>query len=334
MDKLVTVIIPCYNAEKNIEATIQSVLEQTIGPEKLHILLINDGSSDGTQDKLEQLQTAHPEIVTVITQANQGVAKTRTKGISMTETAYLTFLDADDILEPYFLENLLSVAIEGDFDVVSSGIQRKKYSGEIVKEFKVKKPDTEWAKWILMSSCAKIHRTQFLKEQNIHFLDSLFGEDAYFVLSEIIKGAKFKVLDYIGYTWMLNPESMTNTRYNGISEYNSNQIMIMLESMIDLGADWADDDLFSYFILKQAVNRCLSPGKNATPEEFMRHYKRTIALLKGKYPKTLRNSLVFRGPEGEEKFVRYAIAMFVIIHRLKLMPLFSKIYCKGKENTN
>lgn len=333
MDKLITVIIPCYNAEKNIEAAIQSVFEQTISREKFHILAINDGSNDGTKEKLESIQKLNPETITIINQENKGVAGTRTYGISLTKTKYLAFLDADDMLDNHFLENLLSVAIEGDFDVVSCGAKRQTYSGEVLKEFKIEEPDEEWAKWIMMSSWGKVYRTDFLKEHNIKFLNSLFGEDAFFVLGIILKGVKFKVLDYIGYIWMFNPESMTNTQYNGLNDYNSSQIIVMLKSMIDLKTSEVDEDLFSYFILKQAVNRCLSPGKKASPQQFVNHYRRTIELLEGEYPKALHNSLIFKGPKGEEKFVRYAISGFVLLHKLKLVPLFSKIYCKGKVSS-
>lgn len=331
MEKLITVVIPCYNAEKSIETTIKSVVEQTISLDMVSILAINDGSTDGTQKKLEEIKNTYPEIITVVNQENQGAGPTRSRGISLAKTKYLTFLDADDLLDEQFLEKLLSIADEEDFDVVSSGLKRMTYSGETVKEFKIDNPNAEWSKWIIMSSCGKVYRTEFLQENDIKFLDSLFGEDAFFILELILKGAKFKLLDYLGYNWIINPESMTSTQYDGLSEYNSNQIIMMLNAMISLKTQSVDDDLFSYFILKQAVNRCLSPGKRATPEEFIKHYKRTIELLEREYPQALHNKLIFKGPEGEEKFVRYAIAGFVTLHRLKLMPLFSKVYCKGKK---
>ncbi|MCI3859719.1 glycosyltransferase [Lactococcus garvieae] len=331
MEKLITVVIPCYNAEKSIETTIKSVIGQTLSLDRISILAINDGSTDGTQEKLEEIKNNYPELINIVDQENKGAGPTRSRAIGLTKTKYLTFLDADDTLEKNFLKKLLKVAETDDFDVVSCGAKRITSSGEVIKEFKIKKVNEEWSKWIIMSSWGKLYRTRFLKDNDIKFLDSLFGEDAFFILDIILKGAKFKLLDYLGYNWIINPESMTSTQYDGLSEYNSNQIIMMLNAMISLKTQSGDDDLFSYFILKQAVNRCLSPGKRATPEEFIKHYKRTIELLERKYPKALQNKFIFKGPEGEEKFVRYAIAGFVTLHRLKLMPLFSKIYCKGKK---
>lgn len=331
MEKLITVIIPCYNAKKYIENTVNSVLEQTISEEKYQILIINDGSTDNTLEILEKIEKKYPNLISVVSQTNQGVAKTRNLGITLSESKYLTFLDADDLLAEDFLEKLLNTVELEDYDVVVCGANRQNASGEIIKKFGVDDVNSEWAKWMLMASWGKIYKTQFLKEYKITFLDSLFGEDAYFILNCIVKGANFKVLDYIGYSWMYNPESMTNTQYDGLNEYKSNQIISMLDSMIKLKTSKVNEDLFSYFILKQAVNRCLSPGRKARSSDFIKHYKRTIEYLEEKYPQALRNPLVFRGPDGEDKFVKMSIAIFILLHRLGLMPLFAKIYCQGKK---
>lgn len=93
-----TVIIPCYNAQCWISATLKSVLAQA-WPE-LEIIVVDDGSSDGSAD---HVRSQFPGII-VIQQANQGVAAARNKGIANATGEWIAFIDADDIWLPGKLE--------------------------------------------------------------------------------------------------------------------------------------------------------------------------------------------------------------------------------------
>lgn len=87
---LVSVIIPAYNAEKYVLLAISSVLEQNYAP--LEILLIDDGSTDGTA-KLVQREAPQ---VRIIQQTNAGVAAARNTGLRHASGEFICFLDADD----------------------------------------------------------------------------------------------------------------------------------------------------------------------------------------------------------------------------------------------
>lgn len=91
---LVSVIIPVYNAEKYIEQTIRSVLQQTM--QDFEIIVLNDGSRDRSGDIILQLQLEDKRII-YIPKENSGVSDTRNKGIDRAEGTYLAFLDADDV---------------------------------------------------------------------------------------------------------------------------------------------------------------------------------------------------------------------------------------------
>jgi glycosyltransferase involved in cell wall biosynthesis len=89
-----SVIIPCYNAERYIAATIASVLAQ--GHADLEIIVVDDGSKDGS---VALVRNSFP-AVRVIEQANQGVAAARNKGIDVAHGEWIAFVDADDIWLP------------------------------------------------------------------------------------------------------------------------------------------------------------------------------------------------------------------------------------------
>ncbi|MFN7014034.1 MAG: glycosyltransferase family 2 protein, partial [Bacteroidia bacterium] len=91
---LVSVIIPAYNAEKFIETTIQSVLNQTI--QKFEIIVVNDGSTDNTAKIIETLKEKDKRIH-LINKENSGVSDTRNIGMRTAKGKYIALLDADDV---------------------------------------------------------------------------------------------------------------------------------------------------------------------------------------------------------------------------------------------
>lgn len=91
----ISVIIPAYNAEKYIEETIMSALNQTYKP--LEIIVIDDCSTDATCAVVERLAEKHSTIRLIKNEKNLGVAMTRNRGIEEFKGDYVAFLDADDV---------------------------------------------------------------------------------------------------------------------------------------------------------------------------------------------------------------------------------------------
>ncbi len=98
MEEKVSIIVPVYNVEKYIAETVACVKVQTYT--NWELLLIEDGSTDNTRQKLFQMQEESPdERIRVIPQENSGAAKARNRGIEEALGRYIVFLDADDIWE-------------------------------------------------------------------------------------------------------------------------------------------------------------------------------------------------------------------------------------------
>lgn len=96
-----SVIIPAYNAEKYIQRSIRSVLNQTWSD--FEILVINDGSKDSTYEKASSIKDAR---LIVINKQNEGVSVARNAGIQNARGEYICFLDADDEYLPEHLSTL------------------------------------------------------------------------------------------------------------------------------------------------------------------------------------------------------------------------------------
>lgn len=97
---MISVICPCYNAEKYIDKTIQSLLGQTKKGFDFEIIFIDDGSTDKTLNKLKdsiKLFSEKAIVVKIKSQNNYGAGSARNLGIKYANFRYIAFLDADDI---------------------------------------------------------------------------------------------------------------------------------------------------------------------------------------------------------------------------------------------
>ena len=134
----VSVIIPLYNAEKYIENCLQSVLNQTL--HELEIIVINDGSTDSSVDKVTAFCKSEKRI-TLLSQSNQGSGRARNFGLSFAKGEYIAFMDSDDwypardILEVLYnkaRENKAKVC-GGSFSNSRKGIVTTKFIGNYKK---------------------------------------------------------------------------------------------------------------------------------------------------------------------------------------------------------
>ena len=115
---MVSVIIPLYNGEKYIKRCIESVIAQTY--KDIEVIVIDDGSTDNSYD-IAKSYTHNDKRITVITKENEGVSKTRNKGISMASGEYIQFVDCDDYIDDHMTEKLVCEMEQSDGDIVICG---------------------------------------------------------------------------------------------------------------------------------------------------------------------------------------------------------------------
>lgn len=122
MKPRISIITACYNAELFIEQTIQAVQQQTISDWEWFI--VDDGSTDTSVEIIESYRTNDKRINVISLAENRGPAVARNMGIKQANGTYLTFIDADDVWFPNFLEvNLMHIG--NSFGFVCSSYQMK-----------------------------------------------------------------------------------------------------------------------------------------------------------------------------------------------------------------
>lgn len=201
----ISVIIPVYNAETTLSACVRAVLAQTYAD--LELILINDGSRDNSGSVCSSFSDGR---IRVFHQENQGVSAARNLGLAQATGAFITFLDADDLVPPDYLQVLHDACKNADIavcDVVSIQDCR-----EIVR---FTHPDAvltqaEALNFLLTrrkinsGPCAKIFRWETVN--GLKFPPMKAYEDILFVQEAFCRAERIAVTNRTEYRYIQNPD--------------------------------------------------------------------------------------------------------------------------------
>lgn len=119
-EPLISVIVPFYNIEECVDYCVRSLLNQNY--DSYEIVLIDDGSEDGTGRRLESYRS-NPHV-RIFRKSNGGLSKARNYGVEHATGEYVTFVDGDDLVSPYYLSALVEGLGEAGVDLVIGEIKR------------------------------------------------------------------------------------------------------------------------------------------------------------------------------------------------------------------
>jgi len=322
----ISIIVPVYNGEEYIERCVNSILKQKdLSIADLEIILINDGSIDGSWNVLNHFSQQYPEIVIAVNQKNIGVAKTRNKGIKLARGEYIAFCDQDDYYLPTTFSVLYKKAKEANADVVSCGYKRENMKGEL--KYKISLKNTEYSKYMVMAAWSKLHKRAFLAEKNIEFFNNSYGEDTIFTLMEIRFAERWIIVpNYIGYMWLYNESSVSNTLQVGFKNNDGHDQY--LTELLNMKVEIKKEEIFCYFLLREWAYYVLRSGKTATPKDFINKSEIIVRAMQQKYPHIFKNKYGFFGPPGEIFSIRSAVLLLLLLRRFHLFDIFAKFYCR------
>ena len=168
----ISVILPAYNAEKYVEKTLESLLNQTL--KEVEFICVNDGSKDGTLKLLKEFEKKDGRIK-IIDKKNEGVWKARIDGISSATGKYTAFMDADDYVEKNFLEELYKSITKNNADIAVCGFRRiDEKTGKVLsqemkyEETKIIEKAKNFEEVISINTALwnKLYKTEILKKLN------------------------------------------------------------------------------------------------------------------------------------------------------------------------
>lgn len=229
----VSVIMPVYNGEADLERAVASIEAQTMG--EWELILVDDGSTDKTGELCDK-KAAEDERIRVIHTQNQGQGIARNTGLLLAQGEYVWFADADDELLPDGMRLLYEKALEGSYDVVSGLYYREKGRGrELIlgaftegelkrrgtkeEEGRFHRVKTESVFGYLWN---KLYRRQFLVDKGLAFDDikKVYMEDQLFNLKVFGKNPRYYQSLSPVYCYYVVTSSTTRRADDKIAEKN------------------------------------------------------------------------------------------------------------------
>lgn len=214
MKELISVIVPVHNGQDYLEKCIDSIAAQTY--DCVEIIVVNDGSTDGTADVCERLQVKYSNV-TIISLPDVGVAAARNRAMEQAKGEYIAFADADDRLCPDMLQQLYDNLQATDSDM--AGCRFTAWSTEDEWKRIIESTDIRPAKSkvydpyhyltdnILQdnSRCwSKLYRRSMIGQ--VRFREELtIGEDMLFLVDLLPGLTRAVELEYAGYGYYQNP---------------------------------------------------------------------------------------------------------------------------------
>ena len=292
MEKKVSIIIPVYQADKYLERCVESCLGQKgINADELEIILVDDGSTDGSSELADELERSDGYIVKVIHTSNHGVSHARNLGIEKATGKYICFVDADDYVSESFVADLLAAAgcesaIIDSTDAYLSGLNISGY--QYIENSILNRNTHVWGKLFLLSA---------IRDNHITFKEGLtIGEDLLFLLNlALLQGKKktVKCTGTNGYVYVDNPEGAMKKAFK--ASYMDEIICWKEAEEKLLGArEYISEYSFVSVAVSQIMTALLVAGKLARTDEADRD-KDIETLVISKVKEQVSHALKVRG---------------------------------------
>ena len=305
----VSVIVPVYNAEEYIGATLDSIINQDFN--SYEVLVIDDGSTDSSPEIINEKLVKSTVDYKIIRQENSGVSSARNRGIEEAIGEYLVFIDADD----YVTGNHLSELYNGETDFSMVQFIKKendKLSAPhhfqvesmtcdefIKKELRMEMPFNFWQ---------LMYKSSLINENNIRFNPELiYGEDIDFALRALLWGDEVAISNEATYYYIQHSQSAIKT-----SEYRRFEVIQIFEDLAEFYRSHGRDDL-AELIITSRIPKAIFGNMNYF---FYNNYDFDEVMSKMKELNLLEKLSKF---EGDSKFKS----------KIKLFLLSPKIYYKA-----
>ena len=263
-----SIIVPVYNVKAFLPACLDSLTGQTI--DDYEIILVDDGSTDGSADVIQEYQQRFPEIIRSMRVENGGHGRARNFAIDIARGEYLGFVDSDDWVAPDMYEKLYKKAREENADIVICDFLEKFSDG---RETYLNAALQDELLASAGSACNKIFRSSIV--EHVRFPQGLWYEDFYFSAIMLLKSRRTVFIPEALYFYRRGQES---TMHNNNARKNLDIITIMdMLGDFMLPRDLKDDFdfLFINHVGIDSINRLaaqLEPDKDAIAQ--LRNYIR------------------------------------------------------------
>ncbi len=261
---LLSFIVPAYNAEKYLSTCLDSLLKQNISHNDYEIIIVNDGSIDGTLKIASEYQEQF-SLIKIINQQNQGLSSARNEGFLRAEGEFIWFVDSDDYISVNCLQELINFChttqcdlfgIAPSFPFREIFPETLSIQQEVSKEYSGK----EWllSPNVFIGAWAYVIRRNFWKEKKLSFFPSIYYEDTECMSRAIYYADKIFVLnEFSVYNYVQHPGSIMNSK---VSRKKIFDVLIVSASLRKFASDVKDPVVQLYF--EKIYTNCFISGFN------------------------------------------------------------------------
>ena len=206
----ITIIMPCYNTEKYLKKTMNSILAQTFSD--YEIIMVDDGSCDSTPRLLDDYGKTYPDFIRVFHKENGGQSTARNLALDKACGEYILFWDSDDYADVDYIETLIDAARGSHSDTVISGSHYVDENGFVLENLNY--PIDRFPHYPLrrLSPHGKLYRLEFLNRHNIRFEPGKLYEDNPFNFLALFLGRNQVILPYTGHYQVVHPGSSMSSK--------------------------------------------------------------------------------------------------------------------------
>lgn len=235
----ISIIVPVYNVKDYLQACVDSLTKQTVQPNE--IILVDDGSTDGSSDLCDQYKDEFPNLINVVHQKNGGLSAARNTGIQTATSKYLLFVDSDDTIGLHACESFNRASNGKDADIIAATITsfspdktvKKKHSvaslNSILSGKDFLKQELENGS-MFYASVHCMYDRKFLLENALLFVPNLLHEDQIFTIKAFLAAKRVINTNIEFYNHLIREGSITTQKNQLPNAISVTEICRMLES--------------------------------------------------------------------------------------------------------
>lgn len=223
-----SIVVPIYNVGKYVKKCIESLMEQTY--RNIEIILVDDGATDSSGKICDEYANKDNRIK-VVHKENGGLSSARNTGIKCATGQYVLFVDGDDFLDKNAIEILAKNLKNELYDIICFDIYQykdEKVIGTLITK-KFNDLTTDRRNIIVNpSACARVYKTEFLRNNNIFFKEKIIYEDLALIPSLTNYTENIQFIDDKLYYYVIRDDSIMNKKSFNI---NRDDKFIALETL-------------------------------------------------------------------------------------------------------
>lgn len=309
---LLSIIVPCYNACREIERCLRSLLHQTY--KNLELIVVDDASTDDSVSRIEAMR--EDRIILIRHDGNRGASAARNTGLDVAQGEYVGFVDGDDFVDADYYERLYDAAVAEGADIVMAEMKIVasqetivRYNGGGVERDFIKK----WGLLHNGSPCDKLYKAALIERLNLRFYEGRVWEDNLFVLKAVYASSALAAIQGVFYHYVMHPQSTMHS--SRLIQKRRDDGLFMAREMMDFAAEvqmnGAEKSAVARFILQ-----------NMTPKHDFSDVAYYGGLVKVLGDEALRYILKECGKlEGKVKRYKGYVRLLILLSGLLLLAL-------------